>query len=280
MGDAGVDDLAQVVGRNVGRHADGDAARAVHQQVGKLGRQDHRLLERGIVVLAELHRALVEVVEQRVRDLGQPALGIPLRCRRIAVDRAEVALAVDQRQAHGEVLRHAHQGVVDREVAVRVILAHHLADHAGALHVFLVPVEPQLVHAEEDAPVHGLEAVAHVGQRPGDDHAHGVIEVGALHLVGDGDGPDVAAAPAAGRAAARRIIVVRHLGYRLGLHLKQNARQEELGLLPIDQNVPRNRAAAPLIQYAFSRGNATFLGPGRGQDYGRYFNRLFPLQAC
>ena len=45
MGDAGVDDLAQVVRRDVGGHADGDAARAVHQQVGELGRQHHRLLE-------------------------------------------------------------------------------------------------------------------------------------------------------------------------------------------------------------------------------------------
>ena len=40
MGDAGVDDLAQIVRRNVGGHADGDAARAVDQQVRELGRQD------------------------------------------------------------------------------------------------------------------------------------------------------------------------------------------------------------------------------------------------
>src|SRR5690606_8733139 len=44
MGDQVFDggrDLAQVVGRDVGGHADGDAARAVDQQVGQLGRQ-HR----------------------------------------------------------------------------------------------------------------------------------------------------------------------------------------------------------------------------------------------
>ena len=134
-------------------------------RLGNLAGSTDRLLERVVVVLAELDRVLVEVVEQRVRDLGQPALGVALGRRRIAVDRAEVALAVDQRQAHGEVLRHAHQRVVDREVAVRVVFAHHLADDAGALDVFLVPVEPQLVHAEQDAPVHRLQAVAHVGQR-------------------------------------------------------------------------------------------------------------------
>ena len=35
--------------------------------------------------------------------------------------------------------------------------------------------------------MHGLEAVAHVGQRPADDHAHGVVEVGGAHLVRDLD---------------------------------------------------------------------------------------------
>ena len=38
--DAGVDHLAEIVRRNVGRHADGDAAGAVDQQVGKFGRQN------------------------------------------------------------------------------------------------------------------------------------------------------------------------------------------------------------------------------------------------
>ena len=136
-----------------------------------------------------------------LRDLGQPALGVALGRRRIAVDRTEVALAVDQRQAHGEVLRHAHQRVVDRQVAVRVELAHHLADDAGRTSCTSCSSRaPARSMPIEDAPVHGLEAVAHVGQRAGDDHAHGVIEVAALHLVGDRYRPDVAAT----RRRARR----------------------------------------------------------------------------
>ena len=42
-------------------------------------------------------------------------LGVAHRRRRIAVDRAEIALPVDQRHAHRERLRHAHHGVVDRQ---------------------------------------------------------------------------------------------------------------------------------------------------------------------
>ena len=53
--------------------------------------------------------------------------------RRIAIHRAEISLAVHQRIAHGEGLRHADQRIVDRRVAVRMVLAHDVADDLGAL---------------------------------------------------------------------------------------------------------------------------------------------------
>src|SRR5262249_16660481 len=67
------------------------------------------------------------------------------------------------------------------------------------------PFVAVLVHRVEDAPVHRLEAVARIRQRPRHDHAHGVIEVAALHLLGDRDGPYIRGAA----AARRRIVVVR-----------------------------------------------------------------------
>jgi hypothetical protein len=66
---------------------------------------------------------------------------------------------------------------------VRVVLTDHVTDDAGGFLVRLVPVVVQLVHREQHAPVHGLETVAHVGQGPPDDHAHGVVEIGLAHLV-------------------------------------------------------------------------------------------------
>ena len=39
--------------------------------------------------------------------------------------------------------------------------------------------------------MHRLEAVARIRQRARHDHAHGVIEVGALHLVEDGYGTNI-----------------------------------------------------------------------------------------
>ena len=208
---AGVDDLAEIVRRDVGRHADRDAAGAVDQQVREARRQHHRLFLVAVVVRLEIDRVLVDVVEQRHRGLRQPALGVAHGRRRIAVDRAEIALPVDQRQAHGKILRHAHQRVVDRAVAVRVIFAHHVADDARRLDVFAVGQMPLLVHRIEDAAMHRLEPVARIRQRPRHDHAHGVIEVRALHLVRDRDGTDVRGTWGM-RVAGRRSFVVSQRG--------------------------------------------------------------------
>ena len=63
--------------------------------------------------------------------------------------RAEVALAVDQRVAQRPVLDQADQGVVDRRVAVRVVLTHDVADDAAALVVAAVGAVAAVVHRVE-----------------------------------------------------------------------------------------------------------------------------------
>ena len=73
--------------------------------------------------------------EHLVADAREAALGVAHRRGAVAVERAEVARAVDERVAQREGLRHAHQRLVERGVAVRVVAAHHVADDLGALAV-------------------------------------------------------------------------------------------------------------------------------------------------
>ena len=185
---AGVDHLVEVVRRDVGGHAHRDAGRAVDQQVGQPRRQHQRLFLGAVVVGAEVDGFLVDVGEHLVRDLRQADFRVAHRRRVVAVDRAEVALAVDQHVAQREGLCHAHDGVVDRRVTVRVVFTHHVTDDARALLERPVPVVVLLVHREEHAPVHGLQAVARIGQRTADDHAHRVIEIRPPHLLFQADG--------------------------------------------------------------------------------------------
>ncbi len=175
-------DLAQVVRRDVRCHADGDPGGAVDEQVREPRRQHQRLGAGLVVVGTEVDGLGLDVAEHLGGEPGEPGLRVPHRGGGVVVDRAEVALAVDERVAEAELLRHADERVVDRGVAVRVVLAHDLADDVGALAVRPRRLQAEVVHRVEHAPVHGLEPVADVGQRAPDDHAHRVIEVRRPHL--------------------------------------------------------------------------------------------------
>jgi hypothetical protein len=56
-------------------------------------------------------------------------------------------------------------------------LAQHVTDGARRLLVLGGGRQPQLAHGVDDAPLHRLQAVADVRQRPVEDHVHGVIQV-------------------------------------------------------------------------------------------------------
>ena len=74
-------------------------------------------------------------------------------------------MAVDERVAQREVLRHAGQRVVDGLVAVRVELAHHVADRPALFWCLRSGRAAAARTSVEDAAVHRLQAVARVGQR-------------------------------------------------------------------------------------------------------------------
>ena len=74
--DGGVDDLAEVVRRDVGGHADRDALAAVDEQVREPGRQHLGLGVVAGVVVVEVDGVLVDAVEHPHGELAQPRLGV------------------------------------------------------------------------------------------------------------------------------------------------------------------------------------------------------------
>ena len=132
----GVDDLAQVVRRDLGRHSHGDSLGPVDQQVREARGQHGRLLRRVVVVGLKVDGLLVDGVEQFQRKRRESTLGVAHGGRTLVRSGStEVAVSADQGVAHREVLHHAHEGVVDSAVAVGVVGAHDLSDHLGALGV-------------------------------------------------------------------------------------------------------------------------------------------------
>ena len=72
----GLGELAQVVRRDVGRHADRDAAGTVGQQVREPARQHRRLLHPAVVVGDEIDCLLVDFAQHLHRQRRQPRLGV------------------------------------------------------------------------------------------------------------------------------------------------------------------------------------------------------------
>jgi hypothetical protein len=125
--------LPEIMRRNVGCHANGDASRPIEQQVRQPPGEDGWLGHGGVVVRNKIDRVFVDVQQEFGGDLSETRLGVAHGRCAVAIDRSEIPLPVDQGVAQIERLRHAHQRVIDRAVAVRVIVLHHLADRSGAL---------------------------------------------------------------------------------------------------------------------------------------------------
>jgi len=160
--------------RDTRGEADRDSERAIEEAKRHARRQELRLVELAVVVLDEVDRALADLGEHELGVARELGFRISVGCGRITVARAEVALPVDERVAHRERLRHVHHGLVGRRIAVRVVLAEHLADESRALGEAL---RPGVAHRVEDPALHRLEAVGDLGQRARLDGGHRVAEV-------------------------------------------------------------------------------------------------------
>ena len=163
--DEGRAHLAEMVRRDVGGHTDRDARGAVDEQVRQSCRQHDGFLAGAVVVGPEVNRVLVDFLEDFVADACEPTLRVAHRRRVVAVERPEVSRAVDQRIPQRKRLRHSDERFIQSRVAVRVVVAHHVADDLGALAMFGVGRQVLLPHRVEDAALDGFQPVTHVGQR-------------------------------------------------------------------------------------------------------------------
>ncbi len=139
------------------------------------------------IIVAPVDRVFVDALHDEARDVGHARFGVAIGGGVIAVDVAEIPLPLDQRIARDEVLRETHQRLVDRLVAVRMERAHHVADDLRAFLEGRAGVEPEDVHAVENAAMHGLQSVAGVGKRPAHDGRERIGEIALLERVAQVD---------------------------------------------------------------------------------------------
>ena len=112
-----------------------------------------------VIIRREIDRVFVEIVEQRIGDFRQPRFGIAHRGGLIGIHRSEIALAINQHDAHRPILRQAGKGTVNRAVSMRVIFAHDVADDAAALAIGFACDIAGLVTSIENAAMHGFQTI-------------------------------------------------------------------------------------------------------------------------
>jgi len=142
-------DFDDVVRRDGRCHADRDPRGSIGQQVRESSWQNDRLCPLTVIGIAEIDGVLVDPFQQPVRGLCQACLGIAHGRRVIAVDIAEIPLSIDQRVAHGEILRQTHHGVINRLIAMGVILTHDIADDARTFLEPTLRVQFQFAHGKK-----------------------------------------------------------------------------------------------------------------------------------
>ena len=186
QGEQAINQLGEIMGWDIRGHPDGDAGGAVEQKLRNARRHYGGLLLGAIEIVDVVDSFTFDIFEQGIGgERLQPRFGVAHGGGWIVIHRAEVAVPIDQWHAHRKVLRHPHQGVVHRGVAMGVVFAQDFAHHPSAFAVRAVAGEAQFVHRVKDPAVHGLEAVAGIGQGPAHDHTHRVLHVGARHLIAE-----------------------------------------------------------------------------------------------
>ena len=80
-----IDDFAEIVRRNVRRHANGDAGAAVDEKIGKRGWENSRLSARLIVVRYKIDRVLLHVRHECGAEMRHARFGVTHGRGRIAL---------------------------------------------------------------------------------------------------------------------------------------------------------------------------------------------------
>ena len=187
-GYARIGHFTQIVTWNFSGQTHRNATGTVHQHKRQTRWQLSRLFGRSIVVGNEIDGALVYLIQQQGRDFRKTCFCVAHGRCAIAIAAAKVTLAINERVALTKVLRHAHQCIVSRLIAMRVEAAQDIAHHACTFNRLGTrsarEAQTHARHGIQNAPLHRFLTITHIGQSTALDHAQCIFKVGALRIRG------------------------------------------------------------------------------------------------
>ncbi len=148
--------------RDIRCHTDSDTRAAIDQQVGESSRKYDGFLSLTVVVGPEIDGLLIDISDDLHREWRHPALGVAHRGRRIISRGAKVSLPVHKWVPQTPWLCQAHQSVIDRAITMRVVVTHNVTNHASTFAVTPIRSVTPVVHREDDASMHRLQAISDI----------------------------------------------------------------------------------------------------------------------
>ena len=92
-------------------------------------------------------------------------------------------MSVYQRHSLLKALGKYDQCLIDRTVAVRVVLTHRITDDTRRFPVRLVVPQMQLPHIVKDAALYRFQTIPRIRNGAGRDDTHRVVHIAALHFL-------------------------------------------------------------------------------------------------
>ena len=151
-----VNDLAQVVWRNVGCHSNRNPGGPIDEQVGNTRRQDNWLAFAAIVVVFVINRIFVDVTKHFGSDFFHSCFGITHRCSTITVDRAKVSVTIDQGITVTKILGHTDHRFVNTGVSMRVKFPHDIPHQSSGFFIRATWHHIEFAHAIQNTALHGF----------------------------------------------------------------------------------------------------------------------------
>ena len=142
-----INNLTHIMRRNIGSHTYRNTRCTVNQQLWELGWQYRRFLQGFIVVWYKIHCVLINILQHQLCNFGHTHLSVTHSCWRITIHRTKVTVAIRQHIAHGEILGHTHNSIINRAITMRMIFTKNFAYDTGRFLVRLAGSHTGFLHS-------------------------------------------------------------------------------------------------------------------------------------
>ena len=151
-----MNDIPQIVRRNICCHTDRNTCRSVYQKVRVARRKYGRFFFCFIKVRGKVNGIFVDVPNHLHGNFRKPCLCVSHGGSTVSIHRTKVTMSVDKWISGRPWLRHVDKCPVNGAVPMRMVFTHRIPDNTRTFTMWLVRCITQFDHGIQDTPLYRL----------------------------------------------------------------------------------------------------------------------------